>query len=275
MVRQDGLTGMYRGLGPPVCMMMLMNSMNFTAFYQIKEKFYAYGGTKNPGNAEVGWGTKHGGIDWRVVGAATAVGPLCAVISTPFELVKLQLQLDSANHGSRRKYINSMDAAQQLFRRYGPRIFYLGHGVNTVRECVFHGIFFSTYEHINHGLHREVGLSKPIAVAAAGGIAGALAWAGNLPLDCVKSGVQGQCLGNGGWDGWRAKVGSMQSARDVLARGGFSGFYSGATPSILRAFVVSGSRFAAFSSGMALFEGLRQHTTSLAEEVEREVERDL
>jgi hypothetical protein len=37
MVRTDGVVGMYRGLGPPVCMMMLMNSMNFTAFGAIKD----------------------------------------------------------------------------------------------------------------------------------------------------------------------------------------------------------------------------------------------
>ena len=157
--------------------MMMMNSMNFPTFGAMKDVL-------SPRHQEVGWGTAHGGIEWRVVAAAAAVGPLCSIISTPFELVKLQLQLDSVNNaGKARKYRSSLDAAKQLYSRYGPRIFYLGHGVNTVRECVFHGIFFATYEHINHGLHREVGLSKPIAVAAAGGIAGALAWAGNLPLD--------------------------------------------------------------------------------------------
>jgi hypothetical protein len=39
-------------------------------------------------------------------------------------------------------------------RRYGARIFYLGHGVNTARECVFHGVFFATFEHLNHGKAR-------------------------------------------------------------------------------------------------------------------------
>ena len=32
LVKTDGILGMYRGLGPPVCMMMLMNAVNFTAF---------------------------------------------------------------------------------------------------------------------------------------------------------------------------------------------------------------------------------------------------
>ena len=34
---------------------------------------------------------------------------------------------------------------------YGPRVFMLGHGVNTVRECVFNAVFFSTFEHVVHG----------------------------------------------------------------------------------------------------------------------------
>lgn len=66
-----------------------------------------------------------------------------------------------------------------------------------------------------------------------------------------------------------------ESARKVIARGGMGGFLSGATPSIMRAFFVSGLRFAAFSSGMATFEGWRQHATSLAEEAEGDVERGL
>ena len=37
LAREEGLRGAYRGLGPPVCMMMLMNSVNFTAFNRAKE----------------------------------------------------------------------------------------------------------------------------------------------------------------------------------------------------------------------------------------------
>lgn len=167
MARTEGVAGMYRGLGPPVCMMMVMNSMNFGAFYWARDKL--------AGPEPVGWGTEKGGIDWRVVAAATSVGPLCAMVSTPFELVKLQVQLDAANHsrgsgagsgsagkmkmkqndpsagGYRRKYSGSAHAARALMNKYGPRVFMLGHGVNTVRECVFNAVFFSTFEHVVHG----------------------------------------------------------------------------------------------------------------------------
>ena len=90
IARAEGVMGMYRGLGPPVCMMMVMNSMNFGAFYHMRMKLAG----ANP----VGWGTERPWIDWRVVCAAASVGPLCAMVSTPFELVKLQVQLDAANH---------------------------------------------------------------------------------------------------------------------------------------------------------------------------------
>ena len=167
MARTEGVAGMFRGLGPPVCMMMVMKSMNFGAFYWARDRL--------AGPEPVGWGTEKGGIDWRVVAAATSVGPLCAMVSTPFELVKLQVQLDAANHsrgsgagagsagkmkmkqndqsagGYRRKYSGSAHAARALMNKYGPRVFMLGHGVNTVRECVFNAVFFSTFEHVVHG----------------------------------------------------------------------------------------------------------------------------
>ena len=185
--------------------------------------------------------------------------------------MKLQLQLDGANRGgsgnaaggrgpreyARRRYANSLDAARQLHARFGPRVFYLGWGVNATRECVFHAVFFSTYEHLVHGFREDAGFSPHAATACAGGVAGAAAWAGNLPLDCVKSGVQGQCLGNGGWDGRRGKVGTMEAVREVLRRGGALGFFSGATPSIARSFIVSGSRFTAFSGAMGFFRAMR------------------
>ena len=92
-------------------------------------------------------------------------------------------------------------------------------------------------------------------------------WAGerppdmNLPLDCVKSQIQGQCLGDGraGWDAGRgARVGFVEAARAVGARGGIAGFFAGAAPSLARSFVVSGSRFTAFSGAMGSFRAVRE-----------------
>lgn len=108
-------------------------------------------------------------------------------------------------------------------------------------------------------------MSQAAATAIAGGVAGAAGWLANLPLDCVKSGVQGQCLGGGGWNGSVGKVGFVEAFREVMGRGGIGAFFAGATPSLVRSFIVSGSRFTAFTGAMGAFQALREQNTSLAE----------
>ena len=113
-------------------------------------------------------------------------------------------------------------AARQLLKTHGPRVFFLGHGVNTARECVFNAVFFSAFEHTAHGFETEAGLSPAMATAAAGGVAGAAGWLTNLPLDCVKSGIQGQCLGDG-----RAGMGRGAGREGRVRRGGEGGWREG------------------------------------------------
>ena len=268
LAREEGLRGAYRGLGPPVCMMMLMNAVNFTAFNRAKEALgvdgpVGLGARGDRGSASV--------VDWRVVAAATAVGPPCALIGTPFELVKLQMQMEARHahggrnqktHRHRRKLESSaFRFATTLHSTYGWRVFYLGGATNVARECLFNAVFFSTFEHTRFGFAdscEERGIRREVAIATAGGLAGAAAWLLSLPLDCVKSGVQGQDLANGGWDPRRAKrarVGFAEAARAVLQTRGAFGFFSGAAPSVGRSFIVSGSRFVAFAGGMELLQG--------------------
>ena len=264
LAREEGLRGAYRGLGPPVCMMMLMNAVNFTAFNRAKEALgvdgpVGLGARGDRGSASV--------VDWRVVAAATAVGPPCALIGTPFELVKLQMQMEARHAhggGGNQKTFRDRSAfrfATTLHSTYGWRVFYLGGATNVARECLFNAVFFSTFEHTRFGFAdscEERGIRREVAIATAGGLAGAAAWLLSLPLDCVKSGVQGQDLRNGGWDARRAnraRVGFAESARAVFQTRGVFGFFSGAAPSVGRSFIVSGSRFVAFAGGMELLQG--------------------
>jgi solute carrier family 25 carnitine/acylcarnitine transporter 20/29 len=279
---REGVSGAYRGLGPPVCMMMLMNAVNFTAFNRAKDAL----GVQGPlgFDPEGVKGEKTFRVEWRVVAAATSVGPLCALIGTPFELVKLQMQMETArtNAAARTnttgvkssslnavkhkndKNVGALRFAQRLHSKYGWRVFYLGGSINVVRECLFNAVFFSTYEHVHaFGLRRSSGSSlrdmstDSVSIATAGGLAGAAAWLANLPLDCVKSVVQGQDLRNGGWDVEKrlGRVGFNDAASSVLQTRGAFGFFSGAAPSISRSFIVSGSRFVAFAGAMRALEG--------------------
>jgi solute carrier family 25 carnitine/acylcarnitine transporter 20/29 len=250
-------------------MMMLMNAVNFTAFNRAKEALGVEGPVglgAQKASHEDGHRASASVVDWRVVAAATAVGPPCALIGTPFELVKLQMQMEARHAhgggGNQKTFRRSaFRFATTLHSTYGWRVFYLGGATNVARECLFNAVFFSTFEHTRFGFAdscEERGIRREVAIATAGGLAGAAAWLLSLPLDCVKSGVQGQDLRNGGWDARRAnraRVGFAESARAVFQTRGVFGFFSGAAPSVGRSFIVSGSRFVAFAGGMELLQG--------------------
>jgi hypothetical protein len=84
----------------------------------------------------------------------------------------------------------------------------------------------------------------------AGGISGAWAWFVSFPLDCVKAGIQGQTLSTVAENGERIKNDKLQKMnavfRDLIKTKGWRGLYAGVSPSIMRAFIVSSSRFSAY-----------------------------
>ena len=186
LAREEGAEALHRGLGPPVCMMMLMNAVNFTAFNRAKEALGVEGPVGLGARAhEDGHRASASVVDWRVVAAATAVGPPCALLDTPFELVKLQMQMEarhavgrnqkthSASHPHRRRlessafrFATTLHSTSRLAR------FYLGGATNVARECLFNAVFFSTFEHTRFGFADACearGIRREAAIATAGG----------------------------------------------------------------------------------------------------------
>mmetsp|Transcript_56287 Transcript_56287/g.168528 ORF Transcript_56287/g.168528 Transcript_56287/m.168528 type:complete len:165 (+) Transcript_56287:761-1255(+) len=150
------------------------------------------------------------------------------------------MQLDNI---SDRRYRGSWHCLTSLVKSNGPAVLYTGHVVNTSREAVFLGTYFFTYEGIREYLHGQSQVPSSIAVPLAGGLSGAWAWFVSFPLDCIKAGIQGQKIGNGS----SAKsLRAMGVLKGLLETKGVMGLYAGVTPSIARAFLVSGSRFSAY-----------------------------
>ena len=184
-------------------------------------------------------------------------GPLSSIVSTIENLVKTQMQLDSVTHKRSR---NSFDCLSEILSQRRFALLYTGHSVNTAREMAFLASYFHVYEGLRatfltllapresqnqHNVQRY-------AVPVAGGFAGAIAWFFSFPLDCVRARVQGQRLGHK--DKSRSAVSVF---RDLMRSQGLRGLYSGVTPSIFRAFLVSGSRFSAYELALYLLRGGR------------------
>ena len=178
-----------------------------------------------------------------------------------------QMQLDNI---TKKQYTGSLHCVQTLQREFGVRILYTGYTVNTIREATFLSNYFFVYEglrelllhyHLNSARDADcanVTHSAKIAVPIAGGLAGALSWFVSFPLDCVRAGVQGQPLFDvSGLPIRHTRKSAMFIFRELMRERGIRGLYSGASASIARAFLVSGSRFSAYEGALWLLRGGR------------------
>lgn len=241
VVRKEGITGLYKGIGPPLISLSILNVTTFTQYAYYRELY----------NANHGW-------DVRNFAAGATCAPVSGVVSTVENLVKTQMMLDNVKAKQQHRppeYSSSWNCFTSLIRRYGISIVYTGHGINTIREVSFLGPYFFFYEgfrktfvseiqrqYDNNHEHKEFGVK--IAVPIAGGLSGALSWGLSFPLDLVRSRVQGQVL--------PPTHSAWQLARQLVQEKGFWALYAGSSASIARAFLVSGSRFSAYEGAVWL-----------------------
>ena len=236
---EGGLLGFYRGIAAPLVSLVILNTMTFSAYAVLKKKFGV------PPNTEV-FGLNE---TLRVASAAACIGPVSALISTPFEMIKTQMQLsiklsNESSHANTETSIprSSLRHASHLVKQHGVRVLYIGHGINTCREMLFLATYFTMYENMKSSFISI--LSPSLAIPFAGGLSGAMGWFVSFPLDCVKANIQGRQLPHG------IKKTAYSVANDLLKARGVLGLYAGLMPSIARAFLVSSSRFSAYELTM-------------------------
>lgn len=136
-----------------------------------------------------------------------------------------------------------MHAVAGILMKEGVGGLYRGHAVNTSREMVFLATYFSVYEHSK--TYVSAAFHKAIAVPLAGGLSGAFGWLISFPLDCVKSHIQTHSTETN-------RLRFNPTLLQIVRSKGVLGLYSGIVPSVLRAFIVSSSRFSAYESTLWL-----------------------
>lgn len=180
---QSGFLGFYKGVGSPLVALTALNTINFAAYtkflYQFDTSTY-----KLFTNA----------YEWRVTASAAMVGPIASMISTPFELVKTQMQLSSTSNSSDLVGRSSIGTAIRLARAHGFLYLYTAHAVNTTREVIFLSTYFTVYQHVKYhvaGQDTKI-ISQSLAIPLSGGLAGAIGWLVSFPLDLIKTNIQKQ-----------------------------------------------------------------------------------
>lgn len=227
--RGEGLVGFYRGVLPPMLSLTMLNTVNFSN--------YAMAVTALSIDRSHSKGFNH-----LIFLAGATVGPAAAFISTPFEFLKIQLQFSKKNGVA---YKNTLDAARAVCKSHGIQALYTGHIINTYREMLFLGTYFSTYEYVKKLLDKKVGSS--VAVPVSGGLAGAVGWLVSFPLDAVKTNIQSIRIDSSS-NLSLSSISIKDAAIKLMKERGFLNMYRGVAPSIIRAFIVSSSRFTVYET---------------------------
>ena len=230
--REEGVFGFYRGVGAPLTALTILNTMSFSIFAKAKE---IVGLSDAPVER----------FDPRITLAALMIAPITSFVSTPFELLKTQMVMRPHDFPN----ANFLQTARLIVGKHGPRSLYRAHALNFTRESLFLATYFTIYEHTKGLAERYI--PATVAVPVAGGLAGAAAWFASYPLDLIKGNLQSQSL-SATRPAERLRFCAL--AKDLIRSRGIVGFYSGVTPSIIRAFLVSSSRFGAYETTLWLLK---------------------
>ncbi|KHJ41877.1 g-patch domain protein [Trichuris suis] len=169
----------------------------------------------------------------KTFNAGALAGVLTTVIMAPGERIKclLQVQHQSVGSGSA-KYAGPIDVLRQLYKEGGLRSIYRGTMATLLRDVPASGAYLATYEFFMRSMtssSADRNELSPAKTLLAGGLAGIANWAVCLPQDVLKSRLQIAPAG-------RYPNGVRDVARELIKEEGFTAFYKGFTPVMLRAF---------------------------------------
>jgi solute carrier family 25 carnitine/acylcarnitine transporter 20/29 len=238
VVRREGFRALYIGVANPLIALTILNTLNFSQYAKFRDLYKVRDSI-----------LQSGGFEWKTFLAGASVGPLSSLISTPFELVKTQMVLHAKDLGPGSN--SSISSAIKIAQDHGFTALYTGHAVNSLREMVFIGCYFTLYEHTKEMWNRvtaTAGMPTSAAIPLAGGVSGATSWFISFPLDCIKSNIQGRSLRGDS----NTKMSALEVASKLVRERGVAGLYRGASPSIARAFLVSSSRFTVYEGTLSL-----------------------
>ena len=203
----------FRGMAPPLVNAIIMNSVMFSVFDAVDAR------VNNPFIAGI------------ISGFATAV------ISTPMDYIKIQMQLSSKNRTVSSVLFRNERMDLSLIQKL-----YRGFTLNLARE----GIFTMVYLGIFHWVmakkrdDEQNGYDRLMFVAGTSAFTGAIAWVASYPFDVAKTMVQSGS--------------TFQQVRDsTKGRHGWGIFYRGCLPSTGRAILVTSSRMIAYDFVLRCF----------------------
>ncbi|KAI8082504.1 mitochondrial carrier domain-containing protein, partial [Gilbertella persicaria] len=240
--KEEGFRGFFRGVIPPLITVSIIKSISFSVYENSKayyKKHYPILFDRDTMLSTMAISTFAGGIS----------GAFIATLSCPFELVKVQKQLEylllqtssistGATPVEEKKFTStsSWHSAREILKK-------------KARDTIGTSVYFGGYETTKYILNgnRDASSAGPLTQFLAGGICGIMCWIVVFPLDLVKTLIQKEIL---------LPTLKYKSAKDcihdIYSRNGLGGFYKGITVTLIRAFPIHSLNFLVYEQTLLL-----------------------
>lgn len=228
--RVEGVSALFKGLGPNLVGVIPARSINFFT-YGIGKDFFSENFNNGKESTKV-----H-------LAAAACAGIVTSTATNPIWLVKTRLQLDKASSAGVRQYKNSWDCISQVFRKEGVNglykgltASYLGVAESSIQWVLYEQmkLFIKTREErrqLSGAPHTA--FDSVMNWCATSGAAGAAKFMASLityPHEVVRTRLRQAPTQNG-----KLKyTGLISCFKTVIKEEGFLSMYSGLTPHLLR-----------------------------------------
>ncbi|KAL1748441.1 mitochondrial carrier domain-containing protein, partial [Schizophyllum fasciatum] len=224
---KDGVTGLYRGVVPPLLGVTPIFAVSFWAYDASKKVVFAL--TPNRTSETLSTG------ELATAGFLSAIPT--TLITAPVERAKVLLQVQGQG-GSAQKYKGVFDVIGQLYKEGGVRSIFRGSMATIARDGPGSAAYFAAYEVTKKALtpagHTPAELHLG-SIITAGGMAGVAMWAIAIPPDVLKSRIQSAPTGT--------YSGFMDCARKTIAQDGVAALWKGFGPAMARAFPANAATF--------------------------------
>lgn len=210
VVKNEGLGGLYRGLGPQLVGVAPEKAIKLTMNDLVRSLC-----TDKDGHISVS----------AEVLAGCVAGGSQVIFTNPLEIVKIRLQMQGEVAGTARK------SAVQIVKELGLVGLYKGAAACLLRDVPFSGIYFTAYSHLKTDYFGESEHKKlsMLELLSAGALAGMPAAYLTTPADVVKTRLQTEAR-----SGQRSYSGLMDAFRTIYKEEGFSALFKGGPARIFR-----------------------------------------
>jgi solute carrier family 25 carnitine/acylcarnitine transporter 20/29 len=211
---QEGVSGLYRGLAPPLLAVTPAFAINFWSYDMacrtIRER-------TNVDNAE-----RLSISQISLAGAFSGVA--LASIVGPSERIKCLMQVNKG------KYNGFNDCFRKVYKEGGLKSVFRGTGSAVLRDVPGNAAYFATYEFLRRTSCELEGRQEPSITGTllAGGFAGVANWIIAIPFDTIKTRWQTAPAG--------AYTGLADVFRTTVEKEGVAALFRGLSPALLRAF---------------------------------------